>query len=851
MKPGSRQLKLHLLLTAAAAGIFIVSAGVLYYLTERKATILKQHETLSAIARLKTSQIEQWHRERLSEALFFTAFEPYSTYALELLKGDTLVSPVYLSSLSHIMTNNRYSNIYITNKEGEVIFSMGEDKESRLAFSTEQISNVFETGHITEKDFFLDPGLNGIFYDILAPIKDEGGKVLACVVFRVNPEENLFPIIQNWPVPSKTAETLLARADNGEVIILNHLLNIPNSALTLRIPLTDTNNPSVMAVSGKTGMFEGIDYHNKEVVADLGKISNTPWFIVVKIDKEELFQDFRKRSAMIVGLTLLAVLLVSIMILWIYHIQQRNIYRQLLQKSRELYQSQEQFRAILYSIGDAVITTDHDRKIMNMNKIAEKLTGWTELESRGKRYDEVFRTPDSQNLEKEIKSGDSDQPDGITPVSALHTRLQTRNGEIIYVTVSEAPVRNEKNETEGFVIIFRDKTEERRILKMLEENERYYREMYEHSPVAYHSLDMEANIMEVNAKWLEMLGYEREEVIGTSLNRYLAPESRIRLSGRIDKLKDAGQLLTGNYEFHTKSGEIISVVSNGRITTDRIGNPFRTHCVLTNITERVKLENELISAKEKAEESERLKTAFLANMSHEIRTPMNGILGFTQMLSEPGLTEDQIHEYIDIVNKSGMRLLDTINDIIEISKIESGEARVVLSDVNVEEVMQYHLGFFRPQANLKKLEFTLKSQVTGESAKIRTDKYKLNSILTNLIRNAIKFTDGGGIEIGNYVDGENLCFFVKDSGIGIPEERQAAIFERFVQADYKLSRTHEGSGLGLAIARAYAESLGGSVSVVSAPGKGSTFTCILPYSIRSIQPEDPNQKNDIQTGINA
>jgi hypothetical protein len=786
--------------------------------------------------------------ERLSEALFFTAFEPYSTYALKLLRGETQVSPVYLNSLNHIMSNNRYSNIFITNKEGEVLFSMVDDMENGMVYSLEQIRNVFKTGNITEKDFYLDSVQSRIFYEILAPIKDEEGNVMACVIFRVDPEENLYPVIENWPVPSKTAETLLVREDNGEAMILNHLHNNPNSALTLRIPLTDTDNPSVKAISGETGMFEGIDYHNKEVVADLGKISNTPWFIVVKINKEELFHDFRKKSALIFGLTVLSLLFVSLTILGIYHIHQRNIFRELLKKSRELYQSQAQFRAILYSIGDAVITTDQDGRIRNMNKIAEAITGWSEEDSAGRRYDEVFCVIENRKTDIKAGSGQEKQIPVSYPVFAGLTRLQTRDGRQIYVAGSKAPVVDENGETEGYVVVFRDITEERGILKVLEDNEQYYRELYEQSPVPYHSLDMNTNILEVNKKWLEMLGYEREEVIGTPISRYLTPESRQEMASRFDVFQDSGQFLSANFEFIAKSGEKISVASSGRIASDRNGKPNRTHCVLHNITERVKLETDLIAAKDKAEESERLKTAFLANMSHEIRTPMNGIIGFMQMLSEPGLPEDLVQEYIEIVNKSGMRLLDTINDIIEISKIESGEARVVLTDVNLEEVMRYHFGFFRPQANMKNIGFSMTCQLTGETANIRTDKYKLNSILTNLIRNAIKFTDSGSIEFGNYLEGDNLCFFVKDTGIGIPEDRQAAIFERFVQADYKLSRTHEGSGLGLAIARAYAESLGGSLSVVSEPGKGSLFTCSIPYSASRVQPENHIRNRVIHTG---
>ncbi|MDD4193468.1 MAG: PAS domain S-box protein, partial [Mangrovibacterium sp.] len=251
---------------------------------------------------------------------------------------------------------------------------------------------------------------------------------------------------------------------------------------------------------------------------------------------------------------------------------------------------------------------------------------------------------------------------------------------------------------------------------------------------------------------------------------------------------------------------------------------------LANVIQRTKMIQALIAAKEKAEESDRLQSAFLANMSHEIRTPMNGILGFLELLGEPDLEEESKKEYIEIVNKSGQRLLDTINDIIEISKIEAGESKVVYADVNVEDVMKFHHGFFLPQAAGKGLRMAIPKQVTGAQALIRTDRHKLDGILTNLIKNAIKFTQEGFIELGNYIEKDWLVFYVKDSGRGISKDRFEAIFGRFVQTDQNLTRAYEGSGLGLSITKAHVKALGGEISVESEPGKGSTFMFSIPYT---------------------
>ena len=233
----------------------------------------------------------------------------------------------------------------------------------------------------------------------------------------------------------------------------------------------------------------------------------------------------------------------------------------------------------------------------------------------------------------------------------------------------------------------------------------------------------------------------------------------------------------------------------------------------------------------KAQESDRLKSAFLANMSHEIRTPMNGILGFAELLQKPDLNNDQQQSYVNIILKSGDRMLNIINDIIDISKIESGQMSTVYSDLNINNILDDLHVFFEEEAKKKIINLSLVKGLPDNFSDINTDSDKLYAILSNLLKNAIKYTDSGFITFGYNINTSKteLNFYVKDTGIGIPQDRQEKIFERFIQADIEDKMALQGAGLGLSIATSYVKMLCGRIWVESELGKGSTFFFTLPF----------------------
>lgn len=251
---------------------------------------------------------------------------------------------------------------------------------------------------------------------------------------------------------------------------------------------------------------------------------------------------------------------------------------------------------------------------------------------------------------------------------------------------------------------------------------------------------------------------------------------------------------------------------------------------LIETNKRIKeINNELMFAKEKAEESERLKSAFLANMSHEVRTPMNGILGFSQLIQNPSLTYEERNEYVNYIHNCGTQLLSIINDLIDISKIQSNLISIKPEQVNLNELLQEQYLLFKPKADSLNLQFSFTKELPNDRCNIVTDGIRLRQILTNLIGNAFKFTSKGQIKFGYTLRNLDLEFYIEDTGVGISTDMQTSIFERFRQVETDLSRQTGGTGLGLAISKALVNKMGGEIRVESTPGFGSRFYFTLPF----------------------
>ncbi|MDP3912894.1 MAG: PAS domain S-box protein [Bacteroidota bacterium] len=1291
--------KSHFVILGLIISVLLILGGYFYYSHSYRQLRTEKENDLKAIAELKIDQLVQWNKERTANAKVIS-LSPLFSNGVEkwLLDKRNKKNELNIKErLSLAQKEYGYESIILASTKGDILLSIGLKSEIFDDITTEKIIESARKDQITFTDFYSCNKHNKIHYDIIAPIKNERNIIIANLLFRIEPSKYLYPLIQKWPTPSKTAETLLFKKDGDSVLYLNELRHQENTALKLRFPLTRKDLPAVQAVLGKTGFFYGKDYRGADVLAYLSPVPGTDWYMSSKIDSSEILSELKFRGIAVALFVMMLLIALSIGIAWIYQYSQKNIYQ-------NLWQVQEEFQATLYSIGDAVISTDKKEKIKYLNPVAEQLTGWKMAEAIGEKLEKVFRIINEETRNTGENPVERVLREGVIVGLANHTLLIAKDGTERPIADSGAPIKDEEGEIIGVVLVFRDQTEERlqqnllnarlslfefaashtlneiltktldevevltnskigfyhfilpdqetlhlqawstrtekeyckavgkglhyklseagvwtdcvhqkkpvihndyaslphkkgmpeghslltrelvvpiirndqivavlgvgnkpgdytdkdveavafiadvaweiaqkkikeeeiyrltqlyamlsqtnqaivrmkgkeelfrevcrvaknfgefqlawigqynseknqvepfawegeengfiqnelndapeemrnlmpcfraynenrivvandvavdpncdyyreaalkrnfkslaatpihllnhvigvfvlysseanffgeKEVKLLEEvgidisfaldtydkegkrliadellmkserqlieSEEKFRNLFENhsavkllidpenqniveankaaalfygwpveelermkisqlnvlspdeirremekalnrqrisfefkhrkangsiidveiytspinigekvylhsiihditekkltekelqkrslaveqSPVSVVITNLTGNIEYVNTKFCTITGYLKEDVIGKNPRILKSGHQDDRIYKELWNTILSGKKWKGELQNKKKNGEVYweSALISPLFNEDRAITHFLA--VKEDITERKNMLSELITAKDHAQESDRLKSAFLANMSHEIRTPMNGILGFSELLKEPGLSNEQQQEYIRIIEKSGARMLNIINDIVDISKIESGLMKLDLKQSDINEQIQYIYTFLKPEAEAKGIQLSYKNFLPAKEAIIKTDREKVYAILTNLVKNAIKYTDKGSIEFGydrvETLHATSLRFYVKDTGIGIPQNRQEAIFERFIQADVVDNQARQGAGLGLAITKSYVEMLGGRIWIESEQGIGSTFYFTLPY----------------------
>ena len=583
-----------------------------------------------------------------------------------------------------------------------------------------------------------------------------------------------------------------------------------------------------------------------------------------------------------VGLSLISNVVISTALIWFgsralnrFDAKRRRAESQLVEAHDELEQRvtvrtaeldavQKRLRDVLNAAKSvSIIASDLNGHITLFNSGAERMLGYRAEEVIGKSGPELLLLKSEINARREELTQEfcwlSERPD-VSAARARRGGLEGRewtylhkDGRALTVTMDVTATRNEAGEITGFLGIATDVTERRRAENELRHLQQFQAAILAHIGQGIHGIDADGNIVFENPAAAQMLDCMADELIGQptpDAAQLQADGSFYRVNEAVihSTLRDGEVQRVSDEIFWRKDGSLFPVeysVAPMRTSTGEITGAV---VVFSDISERKQGEAVMVHAREAAEAATRIKSQFLANMSHEIRTPMNGVIGMTSLLLDTELSAEQ-REYAETIRASADLQLTIINDILDFSKVESGKLVFEELDFDLHEMVEATVELLAAAAQKKGIE--LESYVDQDvPARLRGDPGRLRQVLTNLLGNAIKFTGEGSVSLHVSVDGSEdeapspagtdaphharLRFEIKDTGIGIPAEVQARLFQAFVQADGSTTRKYGGTGLGLAICRQIVEQMGGKIGVQCERGQGSTFwfTARLPVQLR-------------------
>jgi PAS domain S-box-containing protein len=497
--------------------------------------------------------------------------------------------------------------------------------------------------------------------------------------------------------------------------------------------------------------------------------------------------------------------------------------------------SEEKFRTLADFTFGWEYWSSPEGKLIYMSPSCLRISGYTreEFYSNSHLLSEITHPEDMDRYLHHIAV---EETKNKTDVLKFNYRIVTKDGQVKWINHICQEVFNQEGKSLGRRVSNRDITERKEAEDKLRLSEERFRTLFFESPDAVFVENYDGVILDVNPAACKLHGIEKEELIGKNILDLILPEEKEQVAADFSKWV-TGELANYRGKILSKSKNVIPIEIHG--SKIHFSGQGALLFIVRDITEVVEKEEWLRKSVERAEHADKLKSAFLANVSHEIRTPMNAIIGFSEILTNQDLSAAEREEFINYITQGGNTLMNLIEDIIDITKIEAGQIKINFSDCKVDNLLDELYATFlkiKNKTNKSGIELRLNKPALESGFVISTDPYRIRQILTNLLGNAIKFTKVGFVEFGFILKGANqIEFYVKDSGIGIPADKMYLIFERFGQVNDNNNPEFKGTGLGLSISKKLAELLGGDLRVDSVENVGSAFYLTLPVSKQAVE----------------
>jgi CheY-like chemotaxis protein/methyl-accepting chemotaxis protein len=798
-------------------------SGIIY---QQRVTDIKQREfnKLVAIRDLKAEQLTTWLDERLGD-IRIIAGDAQVKQLLDRLKKPEVnrEEPVFDEVrgflIRYIQNYDSFNEVFLISSSGKIevssnAFYEGEDRSDELYF-TEPMR--IRDAYI--RDIYYSKRLNIPSMTLSCPVYSirDPDQIAGVAVVRINLERSLYDILLQRTGLGKTGETLIV---NKEVVALNQLRWHENAPLKLKI----TASPAVDASKGQTGIIESLDYRGHAVLAAFTSIPKTGWGFVAKQDLGEIYAPIYTMLRQLITI----MVLISFVIFFIAFFTARAIARPVLEMTaaagkirsgdltaRNTIKRSDEFGFL------GMVFNEMTAAISSQITIQQGASHITDVMVACKRLNDfsgmilikIMEITRSDLGVLYIRHEDENRFEPVSSVGADKSLLQSFDGDALEghmgAALASGKISRNRDIHEDTVFTFKTfagTAIPREIITIPV--------LVNEQAAAVISL---AALRDYSAESIEIINRVWPG-LNTAFSNLMAGEKTVRMAEELQGKNQELSLI--NEELHSQSQE------------------------LKEQTRSLKEQAEELEAQRlQLEAADRLKSEFLSNMSHELRTPLNSILALSRLMIARGVGKKPEEDagFIKVVERNGQRLLNLINDILDLAKIESGRMDVMLSDFDPRKPVENALETIQPLAESRGLDIGVHIE---DVPHMRSDMNKVQQVLINLVSNAVKFTPEGRIDISVTASDEWMFFEVRDTGIGIAESDLSSIFEEFRQADGSTTRPFEGTGLGLAISKRFAELLGGEIRVQSQIGRGSAFTLVLPGRYKTVK--SPEEGPDIR-----
>jgi len=822
-------------------GAFLVLTGAIgvlgfrYFLDQKRAIQAEVRNELLAISGLKVQEVVAWRRERLGDARIIAATVMTPAVRQVLAgRGDAELRAQVLAWLQAMVENAGYANAVLVDMGGKIRLSAGQAglQESHYAALLNQ---AVRTGDVIFSDIHYDPGLQGAHLGLTVPLRSAiGGQIEGALLLGINPNEFLYPLIQSWPTPSRTAETLLVRREGDEVVYLNELRHRKGAALKLRFPLAHRQLLAVKVVLGQEGIADGVDYRGMPVLGSLRRIPDSPWSMVTKVDAEEIDAPIHQQARW------LALIACSLMLttgagggmVW-RHLRSR-FYEQKYGAELERRALLGHYDYLSRFANDIILLTDETGRIVEANDRASAAYGYEREELIGMPIRDLRDAGDVDAFEKQWAAVDTDS-------LVFETRHRRRDGITFPVEVSARRIAVEGRAFRQSII--RDTTERKRAEQELRDSQHFVQRIIETTPNLLYIYDLiEHRYLYANREVTEFLGYTPEEVkaMGASvLERLLHPEDSQLVAGHHARFAaaDFNQVFDVQYRMQHANGQwrwlhnrdVLFAKTPAGLGRQILGS-------VQDITEHRQLEQQLRQA-QKMEAVGRL----AGGIAHDFNNLLMVILGFNTFALDELDSGDPMRDALLQVREAGERAAALTRQLLAFSRKQVLQPQVV--DLN-----KLLTGISKMLGRLIGENIELATVLNPALGAVKVDPGQYEQVIVNLAVNARDAMPNGGrltIETANMEldapythkrigvqPGPYVMTAISDTGVGMDAATQNRIFEPF----FSTKPADKGTGLGLSTAYGIVKQSGGEIWVYSEPGKGTTFKIYLPRVLEGVTP---------------